>query len=45
MKISFKSGNVKQKIAADEADFAYQLLQENPDVSKFVITMLQKQSS
>lgn len=34
-----------KKATADEANIAYQLLQENPDIAKLVIAMLQKQSS
>ena len=33
------------KAAADEADLAYQLLQNNPDIAKLIIATLQKKSS
>ena len=34
-----------KKAAAHEADLAYQLLQENPDIAKLIIATLQKKSS
>ena len=34
-----------KKAAADEADLAYQLLQDNPDIAKLIIATLQKKSS
>lgn len=34
----------KQKAAVDEAELAYQLLQENPDIAKLIIATLQKKS-
>ena len=34
-----------KKAAADEANLAYQLLQENPDIAKLIIATLQKKSS
>lgn len=34
-----------QKAAANEADLAYQLLQDNPDIAKLIIATLQKKSS
>ena len=34
-----------KKTAADEADLAYQLLQDNPDIAKLIIATLQKKSS
>lgn len=39
-----RSSEVK-KAAADEADLAYQLLQDNPDIAKLIIATLQKKSS
>ena len=34
-----------KKVAAHEADLAYQLLQDNPDIAKLIIATLQKKSS
>ena len=34
-----------KKAAGDEADLAYQLLQDNPDIAKLIIATLQKKSS
>ena len=34
-----------KKATADEADLAYQLLQDNPDIAKLIIATLQKKSS
>ena len=40
-----KCPNSGKKAAADEAELAYQLLQNNPDIAKLIIATLQKNSS
>ena len=41
----FQKQKSETKKAADEADLAYQLLQDNPDIAKLIIATLQKKSS